>query len=72
MKKEGIIDWKKSRWHFLYVRKMEQKYTNENKLEDIVSDLMEKYNLRIDAGRLGLRVPSLEYLKLWADSLEGK
>jgi len=72
--KGGVINWENSRYHFLYARKVEQEYTNRNELENVVSDLRDKHEIlsrRIgNLGRLGLRVNSFEYLKLWADVLQ--
>lgn len=75
MVKKGIIDWEKSRLHFLHARKMEQTFSNRNKMNNIISDLRDKYNLMQEKELFGrrwtYRFESFEYLKLWADSLEG-
>ena len=73
MKGECKIDWTNSRFHFLYARKKEQKFSNKSTLDVIISDLREKYELlknRVDL--TPYRIDSFEYLKLWADSLEEK
>ena len=73
MVKKGIINWEKSRLHFLHARKAEQTFTNKSTLNEIVSDLRGKYELmrknHLDPNKY--RFESFEYLRLWADSLEG-
>lgn len=70
--KEGVINWEKSRLHFLHARKIEQNFSNNNTLDEVVSDLRKKYDSmvknRVDPNKYGF--DSFEHLRLWADSLQ--
>jgi hypothetical protein len=71
--KNGVIDWEKSRYHFLHSRKKEQKEIESKNIQQVISNLEAKYKL-LKKKRLDLtayRKPSsLEYLEFWAKSVK--
>ena len=66
----GVIDWEKSRLHFLYTQKAEKEQIESESLSDTIDSIRENYTLLKKKQLKEFRYGSYEYLKLWADSLQ--
>ena len=66
----GVIDWEKSRLHFLYSQKAESEQIENESLNSTLANIRENYDLLKRKQFNDFRYGSYEYLRLWADSLQ--